>query len=55
MILFSAQAFAVYMGMGASRLVIGLVEKYEIGWWTMLIAIQIVWFALGFVLMHGAS
>lgn len=50
-ILFSAQAFAsVYMGMGASRLVIGLVEKYEIGWWTMLIAIQIVWFALGFVI-----
>ncbi|MCF7935451.1 MAG: TRAP transporter large permease subunit [Synergistales bacterium] len=50
-ILFSAQAFAaVYMGLGASRMVTGLVEKYEIGWWTMLIAIQVVWFLLGLVI-----
>ncbi|WP_198470133.1 TRAP transporter large permease [Acetomicrobium sp. S15 = DSM 107314] len=50
-ILFSAQAFAaVYMGLGASRLVTRLVETHEIGWWTMLIAIQVVWFGLGFVI-----
>jgi tripartite ATP-independent transporter DctM subunit len=50
-ILFAAQAFAsVYMGLGASKLVIRLVETYEIGWWTMLISIQVVWFLLGFVI-----
>ncbi|MGC9372630.1 MAG: TRAP transporter large permease [Thermovirgaceae bacterium] len=50
-ILFSAQAFAaVYMGLGASRMVIRFVETYEIGWWTMLIAIQVVWFLLGLVI-----
>lgn len=50
-ILFSAQAFAaVYMGLGASRLVMGLLETYEIGPWAMLIIIQIVWFLLGFVI-----
>lgn len=50
-ILFSAQGFAaVYMGLGASRMVINLVETYEIGWWTMLIAIQVVWFLLGLVI-----
>ncbi len=50
-ILFAAQAFAaVYMGLGASRMVIRLVESYEIGWWTMLIAIQVVWFLLGLVI-----
>ena len=50
-ILFSAQAFAaVYMGLGASRMVVQLVETYEIGWWTMLIAIQVVWFLLGLVI-----
>jgi tripartite ATP-independent transporter DctM subunit len=50
-ILFSAQAFAaVYMGLGASRMVVRLVETYEIGWWTMLIAIQVVWFLLGLVI-----
>ncbi len=50
-ILFSAQAFAaVYMGLGASRMVISFVETYEIGWWTMLIAIQVVWFLLGLVI-----
>jgi tripartite ATP-independent transporter DctM subunit len=50
-ILFAAQAFAaVYMGLGASRMVIRLVETYEIGWWTMLIAIQVVWFLLGLVI-----
>ncbi|GAB1427456.1 hypothetical protein MASR2M17_08820 [Aminivibrio sp.] len=41
-ILFAAQAFAaVYMGLGASRMVIKLVQTYEIGWWTMLISIQV--------------
>ena len=50
-ILFSAQAFAsVYMGLGASRMVVNFVETYEIGWWTMLIAIQVVWFLLGLVI-----
>jgi tripartite ATP-independent transporter DctM subunit len=50
-ILFAAQAFAsVYMGLGAARMVISLVEKYEVGWWTMLIAIQVVWFLLGCVI-----
>jgi TRAP-type mannitol/chloroaromatic compound transport system permease large subunit len=50
-ILFAAQAFAaVYMGLGASRMVISFVETYEIGWWTMLIAIQVVWFLLGLVI-----
>lgn len=50
-ILFSAQAFAsVYMGLGAATLVTRLVETYEIGWWTMLIAIQVVWFLLGCVI-----
>jgi len=50
-ILFSAQAFAaIYMGLGASRMVINLVQTYEIGWWTMLISIQVVWFLLGLVI-----
>jgi len=50
-ILFSAQAFAaIYMGLGASRMVINLVQNYEIGWWTMLISIQVVWFLLGLVI-----
>jgi tripartite ATP-independent transporter DctM subunit len=50
-ILFAAQAFAsVYMGLGAASMVISLVEKYEVGWWTMLIAIQVVWFLLGCVI-----
>ncbi len=50
-ILFAAQGFAaVYMGLGASRMVIKLVETYEIGWWAMLIGIQIVWFLLGCVI-----
>ena len=50
-ILFAAQAFAaVYMGLGASKMVITLVEKYEIGWWAMLISIQVVWFLLGLVI-----
>ncbi len=50
-ILFAAQAFAaVYMGLGAARMVVRLVETYEIGWWTMLIAIQVVWFLLGCVI-----
>ena len=50
-ILFAAQAFAaVYMGLGASRMVIKLVQTYEIGWWTMLISIQVVWFLLGLVI-----
>lgn len=50
-ILFAAQAFAaVYMGLGASRMVIGLVKEYQVGWWTMLIGIQVVWFLLGFVI-----
>ena len=50
-ILFAAQGFAaVYMGLGASRMVIRLVETYEIGWWTMLIGIQVVWFLLGCVI-----
>jgi len=50
-ILFAAQGFAaVYMGLGASRMVIKLVETYEIGWWTMLIGIQVVWFLLGCVI-----
>ena len=50
-ILFAAQAFAaVYMGMGASRMVVGLVKEYQVGWWTMLIGIQVVWFLLGFVI-----
>jgi len=50
-ILFAAQAFAaVYMGLGASGMVISLVEKYEVGWWTMLIGIQVVWFLLGLVI-----
>ena len=50
-ILFSAQAFAaVYMGLGASRMVINLVETYEVSWWTLLISIQVVWFLLGLVI-----
>ena len=50
-ILFAAQAFAaVYMGLGASRMVIRLVETYQIGWWAMLIGIQVVWFLLGLVI-----
>jgi tripartite ATP-independent transporter DctM subunit len=50
-ILFAAQAFAaVYMGLGASRMVVRLVETYEIGWWAMLISIQVVWFLLGLVI-----
>jgi len=50
-IFFAAQAFAaVYMGLGASGMVISLVEKYEIGWWAMLISIQVVWFLLGLVI-----
>jgi len=50
-ILFSAQAFAaVFTGLGARQLVVGLVERYEIGWWTMLIAIQLMWFLMGFVI-----
>jgi tripartite ATP-independent transporter DctM subunit len=50
-ILFAAQGFAaVYMGLGASRMVISLVEKYQVGWWTMLIGIQVVWFLLGLVI-----
>ena len=50
-ILFAAQAFAaVYMGLGASRMVIGLVKEYQVGWWAMLIGIQVVWFLLGFVI-----
>ena len=50
-ILFSAQAFAsVYMGLGASRMVTSFVETHEVGWWTMLIAIQLLWFLLGFVI-----
>lgn len=50
-ILFAAQAFAaVYMGLGASRMVIGLVKQYEVGWWAMLIGIQVTWFILGFVI-----
>jgi len=50
-ILFAAQAFAaVYMGLGASRMVIRLVETYHIGWWAMLIGIQVVWFLLGLVI-----
>jgi len=50
-ILFAAQGFAaVYMGLGASRMVIKLVETYEIGWWAMLIGIQVVWFLLGCVI-----
>ena len=38
------------MGLGASRMVIKLVETYEIGWWAMLIGIQVVWFLLGCVI-----
>ena len=50
-ILFAAQAFAaVYMGLGASRMVIGLVKEYQVGWWAMLIGIQVIWFLLGFVI-----
>ena len=50
-ILFAAQAFAaVYMGLGASRMVIGMVKEYQVGWWAMLIGIQVVWFLLGFVI-----
>jgi len=50
-ILFAAQGFAaVYMGLGASRMVIKLVETYEIGWWAMLIGIQVIWFLLGCVI-----
>lgn len=50
-ILFAAQAFAaVFMGLGARQAVVGLVERYEIGWWTMLIVIQLTWFLLGFVI-----
>ena len=50
-ILFAAQGFAaVYMGLGASRMVISLVEKYQVGWWAMLIGIQVVWFLLGLVI-----
>jgi len=47
-ILFSAQAFgAVFMGLGASELVTGLVETYHIGPWMMLIAMQVIWFLMG--------
>ncbi|HOO86598.1 MAG TPA: TRAP transporter large permease subunit, partial [Synergistales bacterium] len=28
----------------------GLVKEYQVGWWTMLIGIQVVWFLLGFVI-----
>lgn len=50
-ILFAAQGFAaVYMGLGASRMVVGLVREYQVGWWTMLIGIQVVWFLLGCVI-----
>lgn len=50
-ILFAAQGFAaVYMGLGASRMVVGLVQEYQVGWWTMLIGIQVVWFLLGCVI-----
>jgi tripartite ATP-independent transporter DctM subunit len=50
-ILFAAQAFAaVYMGLGASRMVVGLVKEYQVGWWAMLIAIQVAWFMLGLVI-----
>lgn len=50
-ILFSAQAFAsVYMGLGAKRMVVSFLETHEISWWTMLIAIQLLWFLLGFVI-----
>lgn len=50
-ILFAAQGFAaVYMGLGASRMVVGLVQEYQVGWWTMLIAIQVGWFLLGCVI-----
>ena len=50
-ILFAAQGFAaVYMGLGASRMVIGLVQRYHVGWWAMLIGIQVVWFLLGLVI-----
>lgn len=50
-ILFAAQGFAaVYMGLGASRMVVNLVQEYQVGWWTMLIGIQVVWFLLGCVI-----
>jgi len=50
-ILFSAQAFAsVYMGLGASGMVVNFVETHEVGWWPMLISIQLLWFLLGFVI-----
>lgn len=50
-ILFAAQGFAaVYMGLGASRMVVSLVTKYQVGWWTMLIGIQVAWFLLGCVI-----
>jgi len=50
-ILFAAQGFAaVYMGLGASRMVVNLVREYQVGWWTMLIGIQVVWFLLGCVI-----
>ncbi|NLK20236.1 MAG: TRAP transporter large permease subunit [Synergistaceae bacterium] len=50
-ILFAAQGFAaVYMGLGASKMVVSLVQKYEVGWWTMLIGIQVGWFLLGCVI-----
>ena len=50
-ILFAAQGFAaVYMGLGASRMVVGLVQEYQVGWWAMLIGIQVVWFLLGCVI-----
>jgi len=50
-ILFAAQGFAaVYMGLGASSMVTSLVQKYHVGWWTMLIGIQVVWFLLGLVI-----
>ncbi|MBL3538391.1 TRAP transporter large permease subunit [Aminivibrio sp.] len=50
-ILFAAQGFAaVYMGLGASRMVVNLVQTYQVGWWTMLIGIQVVWFLLGCVI-----
>ncbi len=50
-ILFAAQGFAaVYMGLGASRMVVSLVQTYQVGWWPMLIGIQVVWFLLGCVI-----
>lgn len=50
-ILTAAQMFgAVYMGLGAPRLVEQLLEAYPIGPWGMLILIQTVWFLLGCVM-----